>query len=101
MFEDFSFCLNCEQYDRDKRWCKLLSRPMVCGCSYGEDKKPRNHFDWVKSLSEREFAEWLDAVSKAWYDEGYTKETDEPLMSPYPSTASKWLEWLKEEVHDS
>lgn len=59
---------------------------------------PKTNADRIRAMSEREFAEWLDAVSKAWYDEGYTKETDEPLMSPYPSTASKWLEWLKEDA---
>lgn len=99
MFEDFSFCTECGYYDRDNRRCNLFNRKVkVCGCQYGEDKKPKNNFDWVRSLSEREYAEWLDAVSKAWYDEGYTKETDEPLMSPFPATASQWLAWLKEEI---
>lgn len=98
MFEDFSFCTDCEHYDQNDRLCKLFHCVRVNGCQCGVERKPRNHFDWVRSLSEREFAEWLDAVSKAWYDEGYTKETDEPLMSPYPSTASKWLEWLKEGI---
>lgn len=93
--------INCQvcEYNPTGERCELFGRVIgMHGCSSGVERKPRNHFDWVRSLSEREFAEWLDAVSKAWYDEGYTKETDEPLMPPYPSTASKWLEWLKEEI---
>ncbi len=35
MFEDFSFCTECEHYDREKRCCKLFKRTMVCGCQYG------------------------------------------------------------------
>ena len=54
--------------------------------------------DRIRAMSDRDFAEWLDAISKACYDEGYTKETDEPLMSPYPCTASQWLDWLKQEA---
>lgn len=91
-------CPTCEFADFDSDKCKRLLIRLPHICPYAVEKKPRNNFDWVRSLSEREFAEWLDAVSKAWYDEGYTKETDEPLMSQYPSTASKWLEWLKEGI---
>ena len=60
--------------------------------------KPKTNADRIRSMSDHDFAEWLDAISKACYDEGYTKETDEPLMSPYPCTASQWLDWLKQEA---
>ena len=101
MYEDFSFCTSCNYYDSGERRCNLFNRKIkVCGCQYGADRKPKNNYDKVKAMSMDELAVWLDDVSKSWYDEGYTKETDEPLMSPYPSTASKWLAWLKEEVHD-
>lgn len=61
---------------------------------------PQTNADRIRAMSDEEFAEWLDAVSKACYDEGYTKETDEPQMSPYPSTASTWATWLKQEATD-
>lgn len=58
--------------------------------------KPTNA-DRIRVMTDEELAEYLDAVCKSAYDEGYTKENGEPLMSPYPSTASEWLDWLKEE----
>lgn len=98
MFEDFSFCLSCEQYDRDKRWCKLFKRTMMCGCMYGQNRTPSNNYEMLKAMSMDELALWLDDVSKSWYDEGYTKESDEPAMSSYPATASEWIKWLEEEI---
>ena len=68
-------------------------------CLY-EQKKSQTSADRIRAMSDEELAEWLDNVCKSSYDEGYTKETDEPLMSPYPSTASEWLDWLKQEVSD-
>lgn len=62
--------------------------------------EPITNADRIRAMTGMELAEWLDNVCKSAYDEGYTKETDDPLMSPYPSTASEWLVWMKEEVGD-
>ncbi len=51
-------------------------------------------------MTDEELAEWMDDVCKSAYDEGYTKGTGDPLMSPYPSTASDWLDWLKQEASE-
>ncbi len=98
MFEDFTFCLSCEHYDNIDRLCKLFKCVKVCGCQSGEERKPRNRYEMLKAMSMEEMAVWLDDVSKSWYDEGYTKESDEPAMSSYPATASEWIKWLKEEI---
>ena len=74
-------CENCKDYDK---WQTMK----------------QTNADRIRSMTDEELAVWMDAVSKAWYDEGYTKETDEPLMSPYPSTASTWATWLKQEAKD-
>ena len=58
---------------------------------------PKTNADRIRSMTDEELAEWLDNVCESAYDEGYTKETDEPLMSPYPSTASEWITWLRQE----
>lgn len=60
----------------------------------------KTNADRIRAMTDKELAKWLDDVCKSAYDEGYTKETGDPLMSPYPSTASKWMDWLKEEASD-
>ena len=60
--------------------------------------KPRTKGDKMRSMTDEELAEWLDDICKSAYDEGYTKGTGEPLMSPYPSTASEWITWMKQEA---
>ncbi len=54
--------------------------------------------DRIRAMTDEELAKWLDDISKACYYEGYTKETDEPQMSPYPTSPAKWVKWLKEEA---
>lgn len=84
-------CDTCKNYDAERRpcrWCKNMN---------GWEEKPQTRADRIRAMTDEEMAEWLDSVSKSWYDEGYTKETDEPLMSTYPSTAGRWIAWLKEE----
>ena len=61
--------------------------------------KPQTNADRIRAMTDEELAEWLDNVCKSAYDEGYTKDS-EPLMSPYPSTASEWFTWLKQEASD-
>lgn len=56
--------------------------------------------DRIRSMTDAELAEWLGDVSKSWYDEGYTKDFDETLISGYPSTATEWFDWLKQEVDE-
>lgn len=73
--------------------------PATCPCvSYcPQATPPKTHADRIRAMTDEELAEWLDNVCKSAYDEGYTKDS-EPLMSPYPSTASEWHTWLKQEV---
>ena len=68
-----------------------------CGLSR-KNYKPITNADRIRAMTDEELAEWLDNVCKSAYDEGYTKGTGDPLMSPYPSTASEWLDWLKQEA---
>ena len=92
MFEDFSFCLSCEQYDREKRWCKLFNRTMVCGCSYGEDK-PKNNFERLKAMGMEELAEFLEEeITRNPHCKPEKDCTNDDSCIPC------WLDWLKEEI---
>ena len=61
-------------------------------------EKHKTNADRIRSMTDEELAKWLDDISKACYYEGYTKETDEPQMSPYPTSPVKWVTWLKQEA---
>ena len=73
---------------------------IVCDMSCKRYAKPITNADRIRAMTGEELALWMDDVCKSAYDEGYTKETGEPLMSPYPSTASEWLDWLKQEASE-
>ncbi len=60
----------------------------------------KTHGNDVRSMADKDLAEFLENVSESWYQEGYTKETEKPNMSGYPSTATKWYEWLQQEVKE-
>ena len=60
----------------------------------------KTNADRIRSMTDEELAKWLDDISKACYWEGYTKETDEPQMSPYSTSPAKWVKWLKQEASD-
>ena len=127
MFEDFSFCLSCEQYDREKRWCKLFHRTMPCGCPYGGEQKPMLDLD---ALEVGFYAKGRDGnfykvdlpvsfpVTKSinvltgeiHYQNNYGRlksmSMDELAVwldlvrnnEDYPIYATDWKEWLKEEI---
>ena len=78
--------------------CLHCSWPEFAGEPSNFKPKPLTNADRIRSMTGEELAEWLDDICKSAYDEGYTKETGEPLMSPYPSTASEWITWLKAEA---
>lgn len=59
--------------------------------------KPLTMADRIRAMSDDELAELLDDIAELAYSEGYSKETDEPYMSPYPPTESAWKDWLKQE----
>ena len=82
-----SDCRQCADFE----WCMEYEE---CGLFKA---KPQTNADTLRAMTDDELAEWLDNVCKSAYDEGYTKDS-EPLMSPYPSTASEWFTWLKQEV---
>lgn len=74
--------------------CKDYEAPDGCK-SNGGCGKPQTNADRIRAMTDEELAEWLDAVSKSWYDEGYTKDDESPLISEYPATANEWIAWLK------
>lgn len=63
------------------------------------DRKESNA-DRIRSMSDEKLAELLNDIAELAYSEGYSKETDEPYMSPYPPTKSAWGNWLKQEAAD-
>lgn len=73
-------------------------KPTQPECGECEFAKPQTNAGLIRQMSDEELAEWLDAVSKSWYDEGYTKDDESPLMSEYPATANEWISWLKSPV---
>lgn len=73
--------------------CPVCGKPSTIG-------KPLTHADRIRAMTDEELAKWLDDISKACYWEGYTKETDEPQMSPYPTSPAKWAKWLKQEASE-
>ena len=64
----------------------------------GDTDEPQTNADRIRAMTDEELAKWLDDISKACYYEGYTKETDEPQMSPYPTSPAKWVTWMKQEA---
>lgn len=92
MFEDFSFCTECNYYDSKERRCNLFNRQIrVCGCQYGEDK-PRNNFERLKAMSIKEMAELLFRKFQDIY-EAVTKD------GAYFGKRDMML-WLKEETRE-
>lgn len=85
MFEDFSFCTECEHYDRADRLCKLFQCVRTCGCSSGAERKPRNNFERLKNMSIEELAEIFETLCPSW---NWTLALN----------GKSWLEWLKEEA---
>lgn len=81
MFEDFSFCTECDYYDRNDRLCKLYQCVRANGCQCGVERKPRNNYERLKAMSMEEMAIWLDLVRN---------------NKDYPIYATDWEEWLKE-----
>lgn len=67
-------------------------------CEENPNNAKRTNADRIRAMTDEELAEWLDSVSKSWYDEGFTKDDETPLMSAYPATASQWIDWLKSPV---
>ena len=94
MFEDFSFCTECDYYDREKRWCKLFRSARPCGCPYGEDKKPRNRFEQFKAMSAEELAAYIDEhTSEAMWCNSPPEE-----CPPEGECVKCILDWLMEEI---
>ncbi len=82
MFEDFTQCQNCENYDINDRLCKLFRCVKVCGCSSGAEHKPKNNFELLKSMSMNEMAEFLrdfamcENTSLVWIKEWLKEATE-------------------------
>lgn len=92
MFEDFSFCTECEHYDQNDRLCKLFDRTMVAGCPYSEERKPRNNFERFKAMSPEELAAYIDEhTSEAMWCNSPPEE-----CPPEGECVKCILNWLKE-----
>ena len=89
-----SICKSCEYLRICGRKIIGSEKTVMTGCSRYKERKPITNADRIRAMTDEELAEWLDNVCKSAYDEGYTKKTGEPLMPPYPSTASEWSVWL-------
>lgn len=59
IFEDFTFCHECDYYDRNDRLCKLFKCVRICGCQSGKEKKPSYLFEQIKQMAMEEMAELL------------------------------------------
>lgn len=91
MFEDFSFCTECEHYDQNDRLCKLFHCVRVNGCQCGVERKPRNHFEMLKAMSMEEMAVFL-ANTEANFPPNFPDGVSTKLCT------TAWLEWLKEGI---
>lgn len=90
-------CAFCAQTDGGSLYCAWTDHFVPNHCC--DNWKPKHtNADRIRAMTDEELALWLDDVCKSSYDEGYTKETEEPLMSDYPSIASEWAKWLKEDA---
>lgn len=94
------YCPSCRNAKDHKPQDNEVCWSCVAMGGAGNYKESKTHGDQLRAMTGEELAEWIDDVCKSAYDEGYTKETGEPLMSPYPSTAIEWVTWLKQEAQD-
>lgn len=85
IFEDFSFCTECEHYDQNDRLCKLFQCVRVNGCQCGVERKPRNNFERVKQMTMEELAVLFNGCEAEGRAYG-------------PKGKSAWLKWLNAEV---
>ena len=95
MFEDFSFCTECEHYDQNDRLCKLFQCVRVNGCQCRDERKPRNNCERMKAMTVEEMAAFFGNIMAGGYGrcpDGYFD------CSNRESCAECWLEWLKEEI---
>ena len=74
-------CPSCEYADFEKDKCTRLLTRLPHICPYCEERKPRNHFERIKSMSMEELADWL-------------------VMNGCGCDYKTWLNWLKEEIAD-
>ena len=88
-------CPSCEYADFEKDKCKRLLIHLPHVCPYAAERKPRNHFEQIKSMSPEELANYFDEVLlKAPFCEPEKVCTDEDSCVPC------LLNWLKEEVSE-
>ncbi len=89
-------CQNCKFADFEKDKCNRLLTRLPHVCPYAEEKTPRNHFEQIKSMSMEELAEFLEEeITRNPHCKPEKDCTNDDSCIPC------WLEWLKEEVHDS
>ena len=65
MFEDWTNCQVCE-YNPTGDKCELFGRVIgMHGCSSGVERKPRNYFEMLKSMTEEQLVEFLFSFATA------------------------------------
>lgn len=85
MFEDWTNCHECEHYDSNDRLCKMFRCVKLCGCSSGIERKPRNNFERLKSMSMDELAMFINGAESEGRAYGLKGKV-------------AWLKWLNAEV---
>lgn len=95
MFEDWTYCHECEHNPTGDK-CELFGRVIgMHGCSSGVERKPRNHFEMLKAMSMEEMADYLEeVVSRNPHCKPGKDCTNDDSCIPC------WLDWLKEEVKE-
>ena len=88
-------CPNCTHFDGHD--CAMFGRqPGMAICPYAEERKPRNHFEEIKSMSMEELAVYLEeTVTRNPHCKPEKDCTNDDSCIPC------WLDWLKEEIADA
>lgn len=54
---------------------------------------PKTNGDFIRSMSDEELAEFIDAVQSDAYEHG----VNETAINDYPNSYGEWAEWLRQE----
>lgn len=78
-------CPSCEYADFEKDKCKRLLIRLPHVCPYAEERKPRNNFERLKSMSMEELATLINGAESEGRAYG-------------PKGKAAWVKWLSAEV---
>ena len=86
-------CPTCEFADFDKDKCKRLLTRLPHICHYAKERKPRNRFEKLKSMTMEQMAEFIAKFHGCSRCPGFNVPCDNRCKE-------YWLDWLKEEVKE-